>query len=99
MSNPVNIASESLPDSFRVGHGTVGLTPAKISDINWPVAKHIVIRADSGNGNVLYVGRPEDMANAFPLAAGQEVRVFVDETDKVNVQGGAAGQAYSFMVN
>jgi hypothetical protein len=99
MSNSVNINKESLPSGFIPGHGVVGTSPAKISEINYPISKHVVIRADSGNGNIILVGRPADMANAYKLAGGQEVKVYVDETDKVAVQGGAADQAYSWMVN
>jgi hypothetical protein len=96
----VNIGKESLEDSLLTGHGTVGTDEAKISEVNFPVAKHIVVRAASGNGNTITVGRPGQAANGFVLAAGEQTPpMYVTETDKVRVIGGAADQDYSWIAN
>lgn len=100
MSNPVNIAKESLPSGFMAGNGTVGTSEQVIDDKAFAIQKHIVIRADSDNGNDIIVGRPGDAANGFILHAGEtSPPIYVDDTSKVAVVGGAADQAYSWIAN
>jgi hypothetical protein len=96
----VQISSESLPDGFHAGHGTVGTTEAKISAVPFPIRKHLVIRAASANTGTVFVGTPGDAANGFALAAGEQTPpIYVDSTDKVGVVGSAASQAYSWVAN
>lgn len=96
----VNIGRESMPDSLLTGHGTVGTSEAKISAVSFPIAKHVVIRAAAGNTNTITVGRPGQAVNGFILAAGEQTPpIYVDETDKVRVIGGAAGQDFSYLAN
>lgn len=98
--NSVNIGNESLEDGFLAGNGTVGGTETKISSVNFKIRKHVVIRADSGNANTVIVGRPGAASAGFILNAGEQTPpIYVDETDKVAVYGGAADQAYSWIVN
>lgn len=96
----VEVIKESLPDGFRAGSGTVGTTEAKISTINWPVRKHIVIRANAANSNVIEVGPAGHAADGFILAAGEtSPPMYVEETDAIGIIGGAASQAYSWMAH
>lgn len=96
----VNIAETSLPDGFLAGSGTVGTSEAKLSSVNFPVRKQLVIRADAANSNTIIVGRPGSAASGFILAAGEQTPpLFVDETDKVAIVGGAASQNYSWVLN
>ncbi len=96
----VNIAKEALPDGFMAGHGTVGASEAAVSTVNFPIRKHIVIRAHADNAGEVTVGRPGDAANGFILAAGEQTPpIFVDETDKVAVIASEADQNYSWVSN
>lgn len=96
----VNIAKESLPDGFMAGNGTVGAAEDKISPVNFPVSKHVVVRADSANTGTVKVGRPGNAAAGFVLKAGeQSPPIYVDQTDKIGIIGSAAGQVYSWVVN
>lgn len=96
----VNIGKESLSDSLLTGNGSVGTSEDKISAVNLTVDKHVVVRADSGNGNVIKVGRPGQAANGFILNAGEQTPpMYVNETDKVRVIGGAAAQVFSWLAN
>lgn len=95
----VSVSKESLPD-FLAGSGTIGTTEGKLSSVNFPVRKHLVIRADAANTNTIKVGRPGNAAGGFVLAAGEQTPpIYVDSTDKVAVVGGAANQAYSWLAN
>lgn len=96
----VQITKESLPDGFHAGHGTIGTSEGKISAVAFPIRKHLVIRADSGNTNTIIVGTPGDAANGFKLAAGEQTpNLYVDSTDKIGIVGGAAGQNFSWVAN
>lgn len=97
----VNINRESLPDGFNAGNGTIGQTEGKVSSINLPINKHIVIRADAGNGSEeIIVGTPGNAANGFRLAAGEQTPpIFVNETDKVRVVATADNQDYSWVIS
>lgn len=93
----VSIAKESIPE-FHAGHGTIGTTEAKLSVVAFPIRKHLVIRADSGNTDSVFVGTPGDATNGFKLGAGDETPpIYIDSTDKVAIVGGAANQAYSWL--
>ena len=92
----VSIAKESVPD-FLAGNGSVGTAEGKISSVNFPIRKHLVIRADSANTSTIKVGRPGNAAAGFVLNAGDEITIYADSTDKVAIVGGAAGQAYSWV--
>ncbi len=96
----VEITRESVPTSFYAGNGTIGATEGKISAVNFPILKHIVIRADSDNGSTITVGRPGQASDGFILNAGEQTPpIYVDETDKVRVYGGDADQVFSWIAN
>lgn len=96
----VNIGREVI-DGFNAGHGTVGTTPVPLQTASWTVNKHVVVRADSGNGNTVTVGPTAGGASGgFVLAAGQQTPpIYVDDVNKVFVVGGASGQVYSWISN
>lgn len=92
----MDIINESVSERLKAGNGTVGTTEAKISEINWPLRKHIVIRSATDNNSTIAVGPPG--ANGFVLAAGESTPpMHVDSTDRVRVIGGAAGQNFSWL--
>ena len=100
MSNPVNIAKESLPTGFMAGNGTVGVSEEVIDALAFPIQKHIVIRADSDNGGDIIVGRPGAAVSGFILHAGEtSPPIYVDDTSKVAVVGSEADQDYSWIAN
>ncbi len=96
----VNIGKESLDDGLLLGNGTVGTDEAKLSEINFPVNKHIVIRADSGNGSTVKVGRPGQASVGFILNPGEQTPpLYVSSTDLLRVIGGDVDQVYSWVGN
>jgi hypothetical protein len=94
----VSIGKEALA-SFAAGNGSVGASAIQLPGA--AVSKHVVIRASSDNGNVVIVGHSPDAVGAgFVLAAGEQTPpIYVDDLSKVWVKGGAASQAFSWLVN
>jgi hypothetical protein len=95
----VNIAQEALADGFNAGNDTVGQTEQQLGDA-YPVRKHIVVRAATGNTDFVYVGRKGNAVNGFVLDGGEQTPpIYVDDVSKVFVIGGAASQTYSWISN
>jgi len=96
----VQVVKESLP-GFMAGNGTVGGTPAQLTTIAFPITKHVVVQAASGNGSTVSVGPASaQAANGYILAAGESTPpIYVDDTSKVWVVGGAADQDYNWIAN
>jgi hypothetical protein len=94
----VAIGKEAL-GSFAAGNGSVGTSAAQLP--GRLVNKHVVIRAGSDNGNVVIVGHSADAVGAgFVLAAGEQTPpIYVDDLSKLWIKGGAASQAFSWLVN
>jgi hypothetical protein len=94
----VNIAREAI-DGFNSGHGTVGTSAQALP--SWPVSKHVVVRADSGNGNTVSIGPTAGGASGgFILNAGDtSPPIYVNDVNKIFVVGGASSQAYSWVSN
>jgi hypothetical protein len=92
----VDIGKEAVA-GFAAGDGTVGTTAAQLPDHQ--VLKHVVVRANGGNANIVMVGHSHDaVATGFVLAAGEQTPpIYVDDLGKVWVQGGAASQGYSWI--
>jgi hypothetical protein len=95
----VNITNESVPgEPLKAGNGTVGTDEARITEIDWPIRKHVIVRAASDNTSTITVGPPGDAANGFVLAAGEQTPpMYVDDTSRVRVVGGDADQAFSWI--
>jgi len=96
----MEIQRESLPEFFA-GNGSVGTTAAKLTGtISIPVLKHVVVRADSGNASTIKASHSAaGTATGFILAAGEQVTIYIDATDKIWVLGGAASQAFSWIAS
>lgn len=100
MAGTVSVGKEAV-DSFYAGNGTVGETPQPLHEVGVIVRKHVVVRADSGNGSeTISVGPPSRSASGFILAAGEQTPpIYVENTDLIEVVGSAAAQAYSWIAN
>lgn len=97
----VNIGKESLEDGFMAGNGTAPAAETKVSAVNFPIRKHIVIHADSANGSDdIVVGRVGQAASGFVLHAGDtSPPIYVSETDMIRVYGAAGTPAFSWIAN
>jgi hypothetical protein len=92
----MEIGVEALPE-FKAGNGSVDTTEIPLS-LAFKVYKHVVVRADSGNGNTIKVGPVGYAANGFILNAGEQTPpIYIDSLDKIGVIGGANGQIFSWV--
>lgn len=94
----VQIGKESLAD-FAAGDGIVGTAAAQLPGRT--VVKHVVVRANGGNSNVVMVGNSAAQAAiGFVLAAGEQTPpIYIDDLSKIWVIGGAATQGYSWIAS
>lgn len=96
----VSIGKEALSEGFMAGSGTIGTTEGLVSPVEFPISKHIIIRATAGNSGTIKVGRPGNATNGFILAAGEQTPpIYVDATSKVAIIGSASGQGFSWLIN
>jgi hypothetical protein len=94
----VDIGKEAVPE-FATGNGTIGTSADHLPQ--HAVRKHVVVRANGGNANIVQVGHSADaVANGFILSAGQMTPpIYIDDLSKVWVLGGAASQGYSWIAS
>lgn len=94
----VRIGQESQA-GFAAGDGTIGTAEASLPA--YPVMKHVVVRANGGNSNIIMVGHGQSaVANGFVLAAGERTpEIYVDDLSKIWIKGGAAAQGYSWIAS
>ena len=81
------------------GHGVVVATNEQGHSVGWPIKKHVMLRANGANGNVIMVGHSAgDAGDGFILSAGQQSPpIYVDNLNKVYLVGGAADQGFSWI--
>lgn len=86
MSGIVSIGKESV-DRFFAGHSSVNVTPQLLHEVGCPVRKHVVVRADSGNGSEeIAIGPVGHAAQGFVLNAGEtSPPIYVENTDMIEV--------------
>lgn len=88
-------------EEFQAGQGTVGATSQPLAAVGAAhhVERYVVVKADLGNSNDVFVG-PSTVAagTGFRLDAGEVTPpIAIDELSKVYVIGGAASQSYSWL--
>lgn len=82
---------------------TVGTSAENISkgNLETPLQNGVRVKADTGNGDNIYIGDDDTVSttNGFPLDAGEEVLIPVDELSKVWVIGGAVDQDFHIIAS
>jgi len=82
---------------FMAGDGSVDTSAIQLPGAE--VMKHVVVRANGGNSNIIMVGHSKDaVASGFILSAGQMTPpIYVDDRKKVWLIGSADGQGFSWI--
>lgn len=98
MGGYVSIAKEAASE-FKTGHGVVGAAKAAVATAETLLIRYVVIKADLGNTNNVYVGGSNVLTTTgFMLDAGEATPpIHIDDLSKVWVIGGAASQGYSWL--
>lgn len=98
MGGYVSIANEAASE-FSHGHGTVGAAKAALASAETPLKRYVIIKADLGNSNNVFVGGPTvTTSTGFMLDAGESTPpIHIDDLSKVYVIGDAASQGYSWL--
>jgi len=93
----MNIDKQSAAE-FHIGNNTVGTTAQKMTTLSFPVYNRVRVKAAAGNAGVIYVGLANvSSAECYPLAAGEEVPIEIDATDKIWVRASEAAQGYKWV--
>lgn len=99
MSNQIEIAKDVVVGTIRHGSTSVGTTSVQITTDPIKVTRGVRIKAAAGNANTVYVGtRSNVTANSaadtdgYPLGAGEEILVPVDDVEKIHLIAGAVSQ-------
>jgi len=82
---------------------TIGTTAENISqgNLETPLQNGVRVKADAGNGDNIYIGDSDTVSttDGFPLDAGEEVFIPIDELGKVWVIGGAIDQDFHIIAS
>jgi hypothetical protein len=95
------VIKESDPDILDYGTATFTTTAAQITETSTKIGQGVWIRALSTNTNVVYVGSDDDLdnTNGYPLIAGEEKFIIINDLSKVWFYGGAAGQEIRYLTS
>jgi hypothetical protein len=90
-------------ESFKFGSNTIGATATQINATSTALAHGITIRAATGNGGTIYVGRSTVTAvgdgtttDGYALAAGEAIDLEINDVSLIYLKASAAGQIYSY---
>jgi hypothetical protein len=95
------VIRDSDPNTLRYGTATVGTTAAQFTSTATALAQGVSIKALAANTNTVYVGSDSSVTNSngYPLAAGEEVFIIVNDLSKVWIYGGAASQVARYIAS
>lgn len=87
----------------KVRSGTIGTTAAQITATEIPLDQGVVIKALAANSGTVFVGTDSGVTNGtagtltdgYPLAAGEELPVHINDLSKIYLIGSAASQGYA----
>lgn len=83
---------------FHTGQITVGTSPTVVvlpEDFRDRIFHSVVLKANSENEGTIYIApaKPREVSSAdFPLDAGQQVEIFVDQLSKLKLTASESGQ-------
>lgn len=98
----VHVGKESVPGSgfglgLRVGwNGSIGTSETTLP--NMPALKFCEVQADSANSAIVYLGVPGAASSGIALAAGQSIRLPVDNLDCIALVAASGTQAVRYLV-
>ena len=94
-----NIYKDSLPGSGISGQTTVGTSEIKLRSNNvGRLLTGLVIKADTGNAGIVYVGfNGVSTSTGFPLSPGEQIPVSVESTDSIYVIASQADQTVHYI--
>lgn len=71
----------------------------QLTTISMPAYMYVLVEAAAGNGGTVYVGHSSAVSasNGWPLAAGENVQIPVDDPSKIWVIGSADNQAVKWL--
>lgn len=99
----INIPQE-VAEQYQItllDHGaksSIGVTAVQITATSIEAQKGVLIKADTNNSGIVYIGNSDvtagsaDATDGFPLQPGESVQVEIDNVNRIYAIGSAAGQ-------
>jgi hypothetical protein len=95
------VIKESDPDTLRFGAKQFGTDAVQITATATKLGQGVWIKALAGNSNTVYVGSSSAVVSSsgYPLAAGAELFVPINDLSKVWLIGGASDQEIRYVAS
>jgi hypothetical protein len=94
----ITLGRESIDSVVNAGHGVAIITEAPVSAIRFAIWKYIVVKADSANTDVIYLGARGYAASGFVLHPGDSSPpIPVDHSDSLGLCSGSGSQSFSYV--
>jgi hypothetical protein len=94
----VTIGRESIDTPVNAGHGIATTTEAPMSAIRFFILKYIVVKADSANTDVIYLGAKGYASSGFVLHAGDSSPpIPVEHSDAIGLVSASGSQGFSWI--
>lgn len=104
MSNPVKVF-EDVAAQFVHGQKVIGATAGQLSTMDHPTMKGVQLRAHPDNTGLVYIGSHPGVTadsavatDGFPLEAGDQLFIPIDNVNKIFVVGSAADQGIFWLL-
>lgn len=92
------IEKETHPEFYAGVNSDIDQTAEQLTDLSVPVRKYVLVKANAANTGDVYVGRAGVSAsNGYPLDAGEEVKIPIDDPSKIYVIGSADNQGVKWL--
>lgn len=92
------IEKDSHPEFYAGANADIDQVAEQLTTSSFAVRKYVYIKANAGNTGDVYVGLAGVSAsNGYPLDAGEEVKIPVDDPSKIWVIGSADNQGVKWI--
>lgn len=102
--DPGQVIKEFVPPPSEILAGakaSIGTSAVQITATETLLQVGVTIKALAGNSNTVYIGASDAVTSStgYPLAAGEEKFIPVDDLSLVWLIGGASGQEIRYLAN
>ena len=93
----VNVGPPTAPSTFGNGQGTVASPGTAQALAGSTTIKGVTVKALKTNSGTIYIGDASvDSSNGYPLEAGAQLAIAINNLNKVFVDASGASQSYAF---
>lgn len=90
------IATKVFPRVYS-GSESIGTSETSLSSQSVPRGSQVLVRADPGNGDKVFVGGSNEGTSSFPLEAGASTTFSVSEVSQVQARANSGTQTVNWI--